>query len=493
MKIYNGYDLLSRNYTTATDEYEYTMGVGYLANDKTEETVFDVFFRKTPDDYGYVIMAGLSKVIAFIQNLKFGDQQISYFSRHGYSKDFINYLKNFKFHGDIYAIPDGTPVFPNEPILTVKAPLIEAQIVETAILNILNGSMEHATAARRILDAVPKGISVMEFGTRRSPDLEAGIDAALNAIMVGCAGTSNVLAADMVDLEAMGTMAHSWVTSFPDELTAFKAFAKIFSHKCILLVDTFDTLKSGVPNAIKTFKWMQEIGLPTNHIGIRIDSGDLAYLSKAARKMLNEAGFPQATICLSNSLTAPKIKSLINQGACVDSFGVGENLAHPNIMIGCVYKQAALNENGIWVPKIKLSNDTVKITNPGYKELFRTYDKDTGYAICDVMAEKGTKIPKKDLLVISPTDYLKQKTINNYRIVKLQQPIFIKGKLVYEDLDIMDVQKYCLGQMETLYPEIRRFEMPHEYYVDGTKEYVDMKNDLIIKTRQKIIGVRSGQ
>lgn len=488
MEIYNGYKRLPRNYTLLDDEYEFTMANGYLMTGKDkEEAVFDIFFRKVPNNGGYAIMAGLDKIIPFIENFKFEQQELDYFQNKGYSKEFIDYLRNFKFKGDIYAIADGTPVFPNEPLVTIKGNLIEAQILETAILSIINGAMEHATGARRIIEATPKDVSVMEFGARRADGLEAAIDASIYGIMAGCVGTSNILAANMLNMKAMGTQAHSWIESFPSELESFIAYAKTYPNNCILLVDTYDTLRSGVPNAIKTFNYMKKHNLPTNNIGIRIDSGDLAYLSKESRRMFDEAGFPNAKICLSNSLTAETIETLINQGACFNSLGVGDNISKPEGRMGCVYKEVALKENNTWIPKIKLSNDTVKITNPGYKELYRAYDKKTGYALADIMTLKGQPIKNNNLLIVSPQNYLKQSTINDFYLVKLQKPIFLNGKLVYNDPSILDKQKYCNDEMSKLYPEIKRTNMPHEYYVDGTKEYVDMKNDLILKTKKLIL------
>ena len=487
MITFNGHERLSRNYTLMSDEYEFTMANGYLNNHKeNEEAVFDIFFRKVPNEGGYAIMAGIDKIIPYIKNLKFGEQELDYFRRKGYPEEFIEYLRNFKFHGDIYAIPDGTPVFPNEPIVTVKAPLIEAQIVETALLSIVNGAMEHATGARRIIEAVPQGVGVMEFGARRADGTEAAIDASIYGIMAGCVGTSNMLAADMLNMKGMGTQAHSWIESYESELEAFKAYARTYPNNCILLVDTIDTLRSGIPNAIKTFEYMKENGLPVDHIGIRIDSGDLAYLSKETRKMLDEAGFPQAKICLSNGLTAETIETLINQGAKFDSLGVGDNISKPEGRMGCVYKEVALNTDGTWEPKIKLSNDTIKIVNPGFKKLYRAYDKETGYAIADIMDLYDKDIKKHDLNIVSVTDYLKQTTINDFDLVELQQTIFKDGELVYDDPDIMKKQAYCNEQMKTLYPEVKRTNMPHQYYVDGTKDYVDFKNDLILKTRKLV-------
>lgn len=488
MKIYNGYERLPRNYTLMTDEYEYTMSNGYLISRKDkEEAVFDIFFRKIPNNGGYAIMAGLDKVIPFIQNLKYGERELDYFRRKGYPEEFINYLKNFKFTGDIYAIPDGTPVFPNEPILTVKAPLIEAQVVETALLSIINGAMEHATGARRIIEATPENVGVMEFGARRADGCEAAIDASIYGIMAGCVGTSNVIAADMLNLKAMGTQAHSWIESYETEYDAFLAYAKAYPNNCILLVDTIDTLKSGIPNAIKVFKFMKENNMNINNIGIRIDSGDLAYLSKEARNMLDRAGFKQAKICLSNGLTAETIESLIAQGAKFDSLGVGDNISKPDGRMGCVYKEVAIKVNNIWTPKIKLSNDTIKIVNPDFKKLYRAYDKETGYAIADVMTRRNEKIKTEDLIIISTTDYLKRCEINNFELKELQKPIFVGGRLVYDDPNILDKQKYCNDHMKTLYPEVKRTKMPHEYYVDGTLDYIEFKNQMIIDAKKLVL------
>ena len=485
MKIYNGYKRLNENYTLMTDAYEYNMAESYL-NDGIDiyEAVFDVFFRKVPNGGGYAIMAGIDKVIEYVQNIKFNKRELDYFRRQGYSDRFIKYLENFKFTGTIYAIPDGTPVFPNEPIITIKAPIIEAQILETAILSIVNGAMEHATGARRIVEAAGN-IPVMEFGARRADGLDAAIDASIYGVMAGCKGTSNVIAADMMNMKALGTMAHSYIESFDTELEAFKRFALNNPDNATLLVDTYDTLRSGVPNAIETFKMLDKKNIKAN-IGIRIDSGDLAYLSKEARRMLDDAGFPDAKIVLSNGLTAETIETLINQGAKFDSLGVGDNISKPAGRMGCVYKEVALKYNKKYIPKIKLSNDTIKIVNPGYKKLYRAIDATTGYAIADVMTLYNKKINLDDLVIVCPTDKLKNKRLDNIKLVELQRTIFKNGKLAYNDPDIREKQIYCNEQMNLLYPEVRRAILPHEYYVDGTKEYVDFKYDLINNTKGKI-------
>ena len=476
---------LSRNYTMLTDAYELFMSDSYTKTKKGTEGVFDLFYRVIPNGGGYTIMAGLDKVIEYINNLKFTDEDIEYFKNSGYnfSEEFLEYLKNFKFTGDIYAIPDGTPVFPNEPLVTVKAPLIEAQIIETAILSMVNGSMEHATGARRIIEATPNNVKVMEFGARRADGLEAALDSSIYGIMAGCAGTSNVQAAQMLGIKALGTMAHSFIESFDNELDAFIAFAKTHPNNATLLVDTYDTLKSGIPNAIKTFDWMKENGYSIDNIGIRIDSGDLAYLSKMARKMLDKAGYTNAKICLSNGLTAETIESLINQGACFDSLGVGDNISKPSGRMGCVYKEVAIIENGVRTPKIKLSNDIIKIVNPDFKDLYRAYDKVTGYVMADIMCSKDREMNERKMKIISINDLITSTTIDNYILVKLQKPIFLNGELVYKDPTIFEKKEYCNEQMKALYPEVKRTLNPHKYYVDGTEEYANLKNQMILSHR----------
>ena len=481
----NKYERNPRNYTLLSDAYEFFMSDAYIINGKDNvEGVFDVFFRKVPNGGGYAIMAGLDKVIDYIQNLKFGPEEIEYFRKSGFSEELIKYLENFKFSGDIYAIPDGTPVFPNEPLITVKAPLVEAQIVETAILAIVNGSMEHATGARRIIESIPKGVKVMEFGARRADGLEAAIDSSLYGVMAGCDGTSNIIAADMMGIKALGTMAHSFVETFDNELDAFIAFVKAYPNNATLLVDTYDTLRSGIPDAIKTFDYMKENGMDISNIGIRIDSGDLAYLSKEARKMLDAAGYKNAKICLSNGLTANAIESLVMQGAKFDSLGVGDNISKPEGRMGAVYKEVAVVENGVVKPRIKVSEDIIKIVNPGFKKLYRAFDKETGYALADVMCNRDERLNKRKLTIVSLADFIKSSDIENYELVPLQKKIFSKGKLVYEDPSILEKKKYVNEQMEKIYPEVKRLLNPHVYYVDGTSKYAKFKNEMI-KTYRK--------
>ena len=485
----NNFKRLPRNYTMLTDWYEFMMADGYeLMGKGNEEVVFDVFFRKVPNDGGYSVMAGVDKMIEYIKNLRFEEEDINFLRLNGMSEEILEKLKEFKFHGTIKAIPDGTPVFPNEPLITVKAPIIEAQVIETALLSLINGAMEHATGARRIIEAVPKNVPVMEFGARRADGVEAAIDSSIYGVMAGCAGTSNTLVAKVMGMKPLGTMAHSFVETFDNELDSFKAFASKHPENATLLVDTYDTLRSGVPNAIKTFNWMKQNNIPVDHIGIRIDSGDLAYLSKESRKMLDAAGYQNAKICLSNGLTAEVIEALIRQGAVFDSLGVGDNISKPNGRMGCVYKEVAIKKDGKWLPKIKLSNDTIKIVNPFYKRLYRAYDNKTGYALADVMVEDGKGIDKNNLLLISPQDRLKNSVIDDFNLVEIQKEIFKDGVLVYNDPSLLEKKAYCESEMNKLYPEIRRELNPHEYRVSGTKEYVDYKEELIRNVKEKYIG-----
>ncbi|MBR2552350.1 MAG: nicotinate phosphoribosyltransferase [Erysipelotrichaceae bacterium] len=470
----------ARNYSLLSDAYEFMMADAYLRSGMQDlRAVFDVYFRKTPNNGGYAVMAGLDKVIDYLQNIEFKEEDIDYLRSLGLSEGLLEKLRDFHFNGNVYAIQDGTPVFPNEPLITIEAPIIEAQIVETAILSMINGPMEHATAARRILDATPENVKVMEFGARRADGPEAALDASVYALMAGCIGTSNVLAGKAEGTKALGTMAHSFVEAFDNEYDAFLAFAKCYPNNCLLLVDTFDTLRSGVPNAIMTFETMRELGMPLDHIGIRIDSGDLAYLSKKARKMLDDAGFPNATICLSNSLNAEVILSLRLQGACFDSLGVGDNISKPEGRMGCVYKEVAIIEDGRVIPKIKLSNDVIKIVNPSFKNLYRAFDKESGYAMADIVCEKDEVLPEDNMQITSLTHFDKFSVIRNYELKPLQETIFKDGKLVYTLPSSEERMRYCLGEIEKLYPEVRRIVNPHEYYVDGTDRYIALKQKMI--------------
>ena len=521
------YKRLPRNYSFYVDWYEFTMDDAFtLAQKQDKEVVFDVFFRKVPNEGGYCVMAGLDKVIEYVKNLRFdlpGDEE--YLRACGLSEECVEYFKNFKFKGDIKAIPDGTPVFPNEPLITVRASILEADIMEAALLATLNGAISHATGARRIIEAVPKDVQVvdfakpreymdvMEFGARRADGFEPGIDASIYAVMAGCVGTSNALAARMMGMEPfveqrapkgqmlkppvkpLGTMAHLFVESFDEhddevenEFEAFKAFVDRFPNNAILLVDTYNTKKSGIPNAIRAFQYMKEKGMPLDNIGIRIDSGDLAHLTKEARRMLDEAGFPQAKICISNGLKGQILESLRNQGADFQSIGAGDNISKPDGNVGCVYKEVATLNNGEWNPRIKLSDDEVKIVNPGYKKLYRAYDKDTDFAIGDIMADKDEKIDAEELTVYDPTDARKNRTIKNFKLEELQKDVVLNGVLVYQEPTMAQKREHCNLEMARLYPEVKREVNPDTYRVSGTQKYVDDKNRLIKKIKTRIDG-----
>ena len=470
------------NMTMLIDFYEFTMGQTYF--DKGEENkkaYFDVFFRKNPFKGGYTISGGLDKIIEYIKNFHFTDSDINYLRQiRNFSEDYLNYLKNLKFTGDIYAIPDGTVVFPNEPVITVKANIIEAQLIETAILLYFNSASLYTTASKRITEAA-QNKPVMEFGARRGRSDEATIESSKYAYIGGCAGTSNTISALINNIPAMGTMAHSMICDADSEYQAFLDYAKSNPNNCVFLVDTYNTLKSGVPNAIKVANdYLKPNNIPFK--GIRIDSGDLAYLSKEARKMLDEAGFTDAKICLSNGLDEHTIKSLIEQGACVDSFGVGDNIAAANDRVGGVYKLVGVEENGKIIPRIKVSDTKEKTINPHYKKVYRFYDKTTGYALGDVLAVHDEIIPYDKFTLINPNDEFKTTTITNYSVRPLQVPIFINGELVYESPSIEERKKYCEEDFKTIYPEIKRSLNPHEYYVDLTLKLLNLKKELILST-----------
>ncbi len=468
------------NKTMMTDLYELTMAQVYFSQgEKDKIAYFDAFFRKEPVDAGYGIMAGLDNIINYIQNLRFTDDNIEYLrSLSIFTEDFLEYLKGFKFTGDIYAVPDGTPVFRNEPILTVRAPIIEAQIIETAILSYLNASICYTTATKRITE-VTKDIGVMEFGARRAFGPDAAVEASKCAIIGGAVGTSNVMAGERFNIPVLGTMAHSLVTEADSEYEAFLNYAKTFPHNCVLLIDTYDTLRSGVPNAIKVAK---EFLIPNGYElrGVRIDSGDLAYLSKEAKRMFVEAGLPNVKICLSNGLKPDTLASLIRQGAVIDSIGLGDNIVVPdNARVGCVYKNVAIEKNGEIVPKIKVSGDAIKTINPGFKEIYRFYNNETGYSFGDLIALQDEVIPEDEYTLVDPeneTNFLK---INNYTVKKLREKIFENGKLIYKDLGIFEKRDYCNEQMKTIYPEVRRIEKPHKYYVDLSEKLLRLKTQMI--------------
>ena len=467
------------NKTLMTDFYELTMANTYFNEGKINEQVyFDVFFRKNPFDGGYTISGGLDEIIDYINNFKFSEKEINYLrSLNKFSEEFLNYLSVIKFNGDLYAVPDGTMVFPNEPVITVKADVITAQLLETALLTCFNHGSLVTTAAKRITSEA-KDIPVMEFGARRARGIDSAIEASKHAYIGGCVGTSNTYAGMKYGIPVMGTMAHSLVTESEDEYEAFLKYAKSNPDNCIFLVDTYDTLKSGIPNAIRVAnEYLKPNGYPFK--GIRIDSGDLAYLSKEARKMLDEAGYKEAGICLSNGLNEHTIRDLINQVAVIDSIGAGDNIAAPKERVGGVYKLVAVENNGKVEPRIKVSNDSIKTINPGYKKVYRFYDKKTGYALGDVITLANEKVSKENYTLVHPVETWKKVELKNYNVRPLLVPIYKAGKLVYNNPTLEEKKEYCNKEFNTLYPEIRRIDMPHEYYVDLSDKLRELKRYLI--------------
>ena len=474
-----------RNLTLLTDLYELTMMQGYYEKGQNEKVIFDVFFRQNPCNNGYSVCAGLDQVIDYIKNLHFTYEDVDYLRGLGiFKEDFLHYLSGFHFSGDIYAIPEGTVVFPKEPLLKVIAPIMEAQLVETAILNIINHQSLIATKTSRIVFAA-NGDGIMEFGLRRAQGPDAGLYGARAAMIGGCVGTSNVLAGQMFDVPVMGTHAHSWIMSFPDEYTAFKTYAEMYPDNCTLLVDTYDTLKSGVPNAIRVFQEFKDAGKPLIKYGIRLDSGDLAYLSKEARKMLDEAGFPEATICASNDLDEFLLHDLKMQDAAIDSWGVGTNLITSKDCpsFGGVYKLAAIqNKEGEFVPKIKISENTEKITNPGNKTIYRIYEKESGKIKADLICFADEVIdPEQDLLLFDPTATWKKTKLagGTYTVREILLPIFKNGECLYKSPTLKDIAAYCREEKDTLWDETKRLFYPHRVYVDLSQKLYDVKQSLL--------------
>ena len=474
-----------RNLTLLTDLYELTMMQGYYEKGQNENVIFDVFFRQNPCNNGYSVCAGLDQVIDYIKNLHFTYDDVDYLRGLGiFKEDFLHYLSGFHFSGDIYAIPEGTVVFPKEPLLKVVAPIMEAQLVETAILNIINHQSLIATKTSRIVFAA-NGDGIMEFGLRRAQGPDAGLYGARAAMIGGCVGTSNVLAGQMFDVPVMGTHAHSWIMSFPDEYTAFKTYAEMYPDNCTLLVDTYDTLKSGVPNAIRVFQEFKDAGKPLIKYGIRLDSGDLAYLSKEARKMLDEAGFPEATICASNDLDEFLLHDLKMQGAAIDSWGVGTNLITSKDCpsFGGVYKLAAIqNEEGEFVPKIKISENTEKITNPGNKTIYRIYEKASGKIKADLICFADEVIdPKQNLLLFDPMDTWKKTKLagGTYNVREILLPIFKNGECLYKSPTLKEIAAYCREEKDTLWDETKRLFYPHRVYVDLSQKLYAVKQSLL--------------
>ena len=476
----------TQNLTLLTDLYELTMMQGYFKNPTDQIVVFDAFYRKNPCGGAYAVAAGLEQVVEYIRNLHFSPDDIDYLrSLNIFDEDFLEYLRGFHFTGDIYAIPEGTVVFPREPLLKVIAPVMEAQLVETAILNIINHQSLIATKASRVVYAA-QGDGIMEFGLRRAQGPDAGIYGARAAMIGGCIGTSNVLTGKMFDVPVKGTHAHSWIMSFPDELTAFRTYAKLYPSACILLVDTYDTLNSGVPHAIQVFKEMREAGIPLTFYGIRLDSGDLAYLSKKAKKMLDEAGFSDAVISASNDLDEELINSLKLQGAAINSWGVGTNLitAKDCPSFGGVYKLAAVRDKdtGKFIPKIKLSENVEKITNPGDKAIQRIYSKETGKILADLIClADETFDENSSLLLFDPVQTWKKTLLapGSYTMRQLLIPVFQKGQCVYRSPKVMEIQAYCKKELSTLWEESLRLVNPHKVHVDLSNELWHIKNQLL--------------
>lgn len=464
------------------DFYEFTMGNGYfLSGFKDRITVFDVFFRSVPDGAGFAIAAGLEQVIHYVKELHFDDDDIAYFrSKKIFDEKFLEYLREFKFTGDIYAVPEGTPVFPNEPILIVKAPALQAQILETFILLTLNHQSLIATKASRVCRAA-LGHAVLEFGSRRAQGGDAAVLGARAAYIGGCAGTACTLTDEQYTVPAGGTMAHSWVQMFDSEYEAFKTYCEIYPTNAVLLVDTYNVIKSGVPNAIRAIK---DVLLPKGitHFGIRLDSGDIAYLSKRARKMLDDAGLPGCKIYVSNSLDEFAITTLMAEGAPIDVFGVGERMitSASNPVFGCVYKLAAVEENGELIPKIKISEDAVKVTNPHFKKVYRLIDNTSKKAVADLLCVYDEVIDEsKPLTIFDPMNTWKTSTLENFTARELLIPIFKDGNLVYDVPEISEVREYCAKELEGIWDEVKRFDNPHRYYVDLSEKLWNIKKELI--------------
>ncbi len=474
---------IKENLTMLMDFYELTMSNGYFEHNlKDKKVCFDMFFRKIPDGGGFAIMAGVEQLIDYIKNLSFSDEDIKYLkSKNLFSDEFLDYLKNFRFSCDVYAVPEGTPIFPGEPIVKVIGPVIEAQLIETMLLITINHQCLIATKANRIVRAA-KGRAVMEFGSRRAQGSTGAINGARAAYIAGCAGTACTIADKEFSIPALGTMAHSWVQLFPTEYDAFLAYAKTYPDSCTLLIDTYNVLKSGLPNAIRVFK---EYLIPNGHkpAGVRIDSGDIAYLSSKVREILDREGLNDVKIVASNSLDEYIIRDLIHQGAKIDSFGVGERLitSRSEPVFGGVYKlTCSYDENGNEIPKIKLSENAVKITNPCNKKVVRFYSKDNDKAIADLLMLNDEPLPDgSDYEIFSPEHSWKRKTVTNYYVKELLVPIFKNGESVYDCPCISEIRSYCASQVDGIWDEVKRFENPHTYYVDLSQKLWDIKTELL--------------
>lgn len=474
--------MTEKNLTMIMDLYELTMANGIFTSDMRDTvTYFDMFFRRVPDDGGYAIMAGLEQLIEYMNNLRFGEDDIEYLKNLNlFSDEFIDYLKDFKFTCDVWAVPEGTVIFPHEPIVTVRGPAMQALMLETMLLLTINHQSLIATKANRIVRAA-NGRPVMEFGARRAHGYGAAYYGARAAIIGGCAGTSCLLTAKDFGVAASGTMAHSWVQLFDDEYTAFKTYAEKYPDSCMLLVDTYNVLKSGIPNAIKVFDDVLK-PLGKRPLGIRIDSGDITYITKKTRKMLDDAGYSDCKICISNSLDEYLIRDMIFQGAQVDSYGVGERLitASSEAVFGGVYKLAAVEKKGEIIPKIKISENAAKITLPGVKIPWRLYDRETGKAIADVIALNTEKIDQSEPYEIFDPDHTwKRKVVTDFIAKKLQVKIFENGRQVYTSPSVKEIAKYRAEQVDSLWDEVKRFENPHTYYVDLSEELWNLRHELL--------------
>ncbi len=471
------------NYTMLCDFYELTMGNGYLRTGMGDRvSYFDLFFRSVPDGGGFAIAGGLARVVEYIQNLAFDEEDIAYLRTKGcFSEEFLDYLRDFHFTGDIWAVPEGTPIFPGEPILTVRASAIQAQFVETFLLLTVNHQCLIATKSNRIVRAA-QGRPVAEFGSRRAQGADGALMGARASYIAGCAATACTLADHWYGCPATGTMAHSWVQMFDDEYTAFKTYCELYPTGATLLVDTYNVLKSGVPNAIRAFK---EVLIPQGitNCAIRLDSGDLTYLSKKARKMLDDAGLTDCKITVSNSLDEYIIQDLLNQGACIDSFGVGERLitSKSEPVFGGVYKLVAVeDEDGTIIPKIKISENPAKITTPHFKKVYRLFERSTGKAIADLLTLHDEVIDdSQPLEIFDPNATWKRKTVTDFEAKPLLVPIFLNGELVYDVPSIHSSRAYCAQQVDTLWDEVKRFENPHTYYVDLSQKLWDTKQELL--------------
>ena len=471
-----------RNLTMLADFYEFTMANGYLENNMEDQIgYFDMFFRSIPDDGGFAIMAGVEQLIEYLKNLKFTNEDIAYFkSKKIFGDKFLDYLRDFEFTCDVWAIPEGTPIFPQEPLVIVRGPVVQAQLVETMVLLTINHQSLIATKANRIVRAA-NGRPVIEFGSRRAQGYEGAILGARAAYIGGCVGTANTIVDRDFDVPAMGTMAHSWVQMFPTELDSFRAYARTYPDNCLLLVDTYNTLKEGIPNAIKVFN-EEVVTRGFRPKGIRIDSGDMAYLSKEARKLLDEAGFHDCKILASSGLDEFIIRELIIQGAKIDSFGVGERLitAKSQPIFGGVYKLTTIEIDGEIIPKLKISENVGKITTPGFKQVYRLFDRDTNKAVADVITLHDEIIDDtKNYKIFHPLFTWKKKTIRNFVAKKLLVQIFDKGMPIYDSPDIHEIKEYCKEQVDSLWEEVKRFEKPHEYIVDLSPDLWDIKDSLL--------------